>query len=159
MKRVLVKSVFDAFEYVMKHYYPAGMENLVERSDTYAVLSIQDTHTDGFGVTFAENRYCQDVLTLYFDDVVREVEDAVLFTDEMAEEVIDFIMANRNVETLLIHCYAGQSRSRAVGAFALKILGGDNTAYFQKYSPNMYVYNCLMDNWNRMTSNSGRNEQ
>lgn len=25
---------------------------------------------------------------------------------------------------LLIHCYAGQSRSRAVGAFAVKMLGG-----------------------------------
>ena len=37
MKKVLVKSVFDAFEYVMSHYYPAGMEEMVEKPDTYAV--------------------------------------------------------------------------------------------------------------------------
>ena len=29
MKRVLVKSVFDAFDYVMDHYYPAGLEDLL----------------------------------------------------------------------------------------------------------------------------------
>ena len=57
MKKVLVKSVFDAFEYVMSHYYPAGMEEMVEKSDTYAVISIQDSHTDGFGITFTENQY------------------------------------------------------------------------------------------------------
>lgn len=130
MKRVLVKSVFDAFEYVMQHYYPAGMEDMVEKADTYAVISIQDTHTGGFGLTFTENRFCKGVLTLYFDDVIREVEGAVAFTDEMAEQVIAFIDDHKTVDTLLVHCYAGQSRSRAVGAFAVKMLGGDNAGYF-----------------------------
>ena len=45
MKQVLLKSVLDAFDYVMDHYYPAGLRELVQRSDTYAVISIQDTHT------------------------------------------------------------------------------------------------------------------
>lgn len=144
MKRVLVKSVFDAFEYVMQHYYPAGMEALVEKADTYAVISIQDSHTDGFGITFVNNQYCKDVLTLKFDDIVRPVEGAVLFSEDMAKDIIRFIRRNQNnVETLLIHCYAGQSRSRAVGAFAVKILGGDNSTYFKRYNPNEYVYKVL----------------
>lgn len=50
----------------------------------------------------------------------------------------------KDVDTLLIHCYAGQSRSRAVGAFAVKLLGGDNSVYFKKYNPNEYVYNLLI---------------
>lgn len=37
MKRVIVKSVYDAFEYVMQHYYPAGLKEFAEKSDTYAV--------------------------------------------------------------------------------------------------------------------------
>lgn len=150
MKRVLVKSVFDTFDYVMQHYYPAGIEDLVERSDTYAVISIQDTHTNGFGITFSESQYCKGVLTLYFDDVVREVEGAVLFSEEMAADIIQFILMHRDVDTLLVHCFAGQSRSRAVGAFAVKMLGGDNSAYFRKGSPNMVVYNTLAEEWNRM---------
>lgn len=143
MKRVTVKSVFDAFEYVMQHYYPAGLEDMVERSDTYAVISIQDSHTNGFGVTFSENKYCKGVLTLQFDDIIREVEGAVLFSEDMAVQIIKFIKKYEFVDTLLIHCYAGQSRSRAVGAFAVKMLGGNNSIYFAQYNLNMYVYNTL----------------
>ena len=144
MKQVLVKSVFDAFEYVMSHYYPVGMEEMAENSDTYAVISIQDSHTDGFGITFSENQYCKAVLTLKFDDIVRPAEGAQIFTKEMAEQIIHFIREHKDVDTLLIHCYAGQSRSHAVGAFAIKLLGSDNSAYFKKYHPNEYVYELLM---------------
>lgn len=144
MKRVLVKSVFDAFEYVMSHYYPAGMEEMVEKSDTYAVISIQDSHTDGFGITFSPNHYCKAVLTLKFDDIVRPVEGAQIFTEEMAKQIIHFIKNNIAVDTLLIHCYAGRSRSRAVGAFAVKLLGGDNSLYFKNGNPNEYVYDVLI---------------
>ena len=143
MKRVTVKSVFDAFEYVMQHYYPAGLEDMVEKSDTYAVISIQDSHTNGFGVTFSENKYCKGVLTLQFDDIIREVEGAVLFSEDIAVQIIKFIRKYEFVDTLLIHCYAGQSRSRAVGAFAVKMLGGDNSIYFAQYNLNMHVYNTL----------------
>ena len=147
MKRVLLKSVYDAFDYVMEHYYPFGMDGMQERQDTYAVISIQDTHTDGFGFVFTRNNYCRDVLTLYFDDIDREVEGAVLFSDEQAAEIIDFINANRTAETLLVHCYGGQSRSRAVAAFAVKMLGGDNSNYFETGRPNQYVYDALESAW------------
>lgn len=143
MKRVLVKSVFDTFDYVMQHYYPAGLEEMVEKSDTYAVISIQDSHTEGFGITFSENKYCKGVLTLRFDDIIRPVDGAILFSKDMAMQIIRFIRKYVSVETLLIHCYAGQSRSRAVGAFAVKMLGGDNSKYFTQHNPNMYVYKTL----------------
>ena len=147
MKQVLLKSVFEAFDYVMDHYYPAGLRELVQSSDTYAVISIQDTHTGGFGFTFAKNEFCKDVLTLYFDDIMREVEGAVLFSDEMAGQIIDFIEKNIDVDTLLVHCFAGQSRSRAVAAFAVEMLGGDNSKYLQQGGTNMYVYDTLLVAW------------
>ena len=54
MKRVLVKSVHGAFGYVMEHYYPFGMaDEAAEQgalTDTYVVISIQDSHTNGFGM-------------------------------------------------------------------------------------------------------------
>ena len=151
-KRVLVKSVHGAFGYVMEHYYPFGMEaEAAEQgalTDTYAVISIQDSHTQGFGVQFTENQFCKGVLTLLFDDVVTEVNGAVLFTDEMANQIIDFIEQHRNnADTLLVHCYAGQSRSRAVGAFAVDMLGGDNSRYFEDGVPNQYIYDVLENAW------------
>ncbi len=153
MKRVIVKSVHGAFGYVMEHYYPFGMaDEAAEQgalTDTYAVVSIQDSHTAGFGFQFTENLFCKGVLTLMFDDIVTEVEGAVLFNDEMADQIIEFILAHKSVDTLLVHCYAGQSRSRAVGAFAVEILGGDNSKYFEEGTPNQYVYEVLETAWIR----------
>lgn len=143
MKRVLVKSVFDAFDYVLEHYYPVGMEEFAQRTDRYAVISIQDTHTQGFGFQFTRSSTCVDVLTLYFDDIDREVDGAKLFSEEQAEEIIAFIEKNREAETLLVHCYGGESRSRAVGAFAMEMLGGSRTRLFETGHPNMHVYNTL----------------
>lgn len=148
MKRVLVKSVYDAFDYVMDHYAPYGLADMAPRKDTYAVISIQDTHTRGFGFVFKESASCRDVLTLYFDDIEKEVADAVLFSEEQADEIIAFIRRNRDVETLLVHCYGGESRSRAVGAFAMEMLGGSRDGYFGSGKPNMHVYDTLKQRLN-----------
>ncbi len=143
MKRILLRSVFDAFEYVMDHYYPFGLEELAQRKDSYAVISIQDSHTEGFGFEFTESKSCRGVLTLYFDDVVRPVEGLSCFSEADAEEILDFVDAQRSVDTLLIHCYAGESRSRAVAAFVVKYLGRDNGEYFRTGHPNELVYETL----------------
>jgi len=148
MKRIMVRSIFDAFEYVMQHYYPAGMADLAEKKDSYAVISIQDSHTQGFGLAFTESECCKGVLTLYFDDIIRPVPGQVLFSEDMAAQIIAFIQAHRQVDTLLIHCYAGQSRSKAVGAFAAKMLGSDNSK-FTAGSPNQYVYDTLTAVWQK----------
>jgi Predicted protein tyrosine phosphatase len=152
MKRVLLRSVFDAFEYVMDHYYPFGLEDLAQRKDSYAVISIQDTHTEGFGFEFTESKSCQGVLTLYFDDVIRPVEGLSGFSEADAEEILDFVEAHRSAETLLVHCYAGESRSRAVAAFVVKLLGGDNAEYFRTGHPNELVYSTLEAVWERRRS-------
>ena len=149
MKRVLVKSVYDAFDYVMAHYYPAGLEDLAEKKDSYAVISIQDTHTGGFGFAFQENKFCQGVLSLYFDDIEKEVDGAVLFTRRQAEQIIEFVNSHRQAETLLVHCYGGESRSRAVGAFAVKLLGGDNRRLLEGGNANRHVYDTLIGAWQK----------
>ena len=155
MKRVLLKPAHDAFEYVMDHYYPFGMEEMAEKADTYAVISIQDSYTGGgFGFTFNQTRFCRDVLTLYVDDIEIPVEGAVLFSEDHAEQIIDFIEKNREADTLLVHCYAGRSRSRAVAAFAVKMLGADNSRYFTGGSPNLHIYRTLTDVYQRRSESS-----
>ena len=149
MPRILVKSVYDAFDYVMDHYAPAGLEELAKRKDSYAVISIQDTHTRGFGFVFSESASCRGVLTLYFDDVEREVPGAVRFTEAQAEAVLDFLAAQREADTLLIHCYGGESRSRAVGAFLTRISGGDDRPLLTEGKPNRHVFDLLETVWIR----------
>ncbi len=143
----MLRSVYDAFDYVMAHYAPFGMEEMAEKQDTYAVISIQDTHTEGFGFEFKKNKYCKDVLTLYFDDIVKDVEGAVMFNKEHAEKIIRFVKKNKAADTLLVHCYGGESRSRAVCAFVAKMLGTDNSKYFETGHPNQVVYDTLVEVW------------
>ena len=159
MKRILVRSVHEAFEYVMAHYYPFGQAEFAEKTDTYAVISIQDSHTGGFGFCFQKNQYCKGVLTLQFDDIVKEVEGAVLFTKEQAEAILDFVELHRDADTLLIHCYAGQSRSKAVGAFLIKMFGKDNSRYFETGSPNQHVYQMLEKVWLQKLLAGKRNDK
>lgn len=147
MKQILVKSLYDAFDYVMDHFYPHGLEEFASRTDSYAVISIQDTSAGGFGIRFTESECCRDVLTLYFDDIERETEGAVLFSPEQADSIIGFILNNRSADTLLIHCHAGQSRSRAVGAFAAEMLGASSEKYFADGDPNIHVYRLLKERY------------
>ena len=105
-------------------------------------------------MTFAENQFCKGVLTLYFDDIVTEVDGAALFDDDMADQIIDFIEGKKaEVDTLLVHCYASLSKSRAVGAFAVEMLGGDNGKYFEDGVPNQYIYDVLESAWIRKRLN------
>ena len=137
---VLVKSIYDAFRWVQKQQRDPD-------AGKYAVISIQDSHTGGFGIRFTENARCTGVLTLLVDDIVNEIEGLTLFDAEMADAVIDFIEAHKDADTLLVHCYAGQSRSRAVGAFAEEMLGQDDTALFTGGVPNMHIYDLLEATW------------
>lgn len=93
------------------------------------------------------------VLTLFFDDIEKEVDEAILFSAVHAKKIVDFIEKYRHVDTLLIHCYGGQSRSRAVGAFAVRMLGGDNSRYLSDGNPNRCVYNTRVSLWQKSSKN------
>ena len=88
--KVLVKSIYDAFQWVQKQQQDPD-------AGKYAVISIQDSHTGGFGIRFTENARCTGVLTLLVDDIVKEIEGLTLFDAEMADAVIGFIEAHKDM--------------------------------------------------------------
>ena len=133
---ILVMSLQDAVKYVLKHI----QYEYAKKTDTYAVISIQDT--TGFGIEFRESSYCKGVLTLYFDDIEDTCPGYKLINDAQAEQIIHFIMDHQDVDTLLIHCYAGVSRSRAIGVFASELLG---LSFPSDRAFNEYVYSLLKD--------------
>jgi len=150
-----IMSVFDAFEYVMSHYAPYGCKEDLLFKDTYAVISIQDAQSNGFGFEFKESNYCKGVLTLRFDDVEKSSKGITAFDEEMANKIIDFIdKYDGKVDTFLCHCYAGQSRSRAVAAFVCFYIGVDNTELLEYGSPNSKVYRTLMKAYKKRIKHS-----
>lgn len=121
---IMTASARGALIYVMQHFCEPGVTEYPERTDTYAVISIQDTAHGGFGFELKENAYCKGVLTLFFDDIGQPQTGAKLMTEAQAAEIIRFIAAHKDdVDTLLIHCFAGISRSKAAARFAREMLG------------------------------------
>ena len=59
-----------------------------------------------------------------------------MISHSQAKEIVEFIRTHsENADTLLIHCFAGISRSAAVGMIASKILGqtSDKPEYYNRY--------------------------
>jgi len=149
---IKIMSVYDAFEYVINHYAPFDNDDELLFKDNYVVISIQDARSNGFGFEFAKSKYCKDVLTLKFDDIFKKTKDYVLFDETMADSVIDFLEKwDGKVDTLLIHCYAGLSRSAAIGAFARYFIGIENTD--SANIGNATVYKTLMKQHKKRASN------
>lgn len=139
---ILVTSASGALDYVMKHLPDPGFTEYPEKTDTYVAISIQDTCDGGFGFELKKSKYCKDVLTLYFDDIEEPVEGLCLMTQEQADAIFGFIIKYcGKVDTLLIHCFAGLSRSMAVGVFASDVLRIKNYEHNVHY--NKYVYEML----------------
>ena len=57
------------------------------------------------------------------------------------------VRAEGKNRSLLVHYCGYNLCSRAVGAFEVKKLGGDNSNYFETVTPNKYVYNVLKTVW------------
>ena len=142
--RILVTSAREALRYVMWHFCDPGTAGLPEKTDTYAAISIQDTIGGGFGFELKENRFCKGVLTLYFDDIEEPERGLKLMEPAQAKRIISFIRDHQDVDTLLIHCFAGVSRSRAVGVFAAELL--ELPPIDEKYF-NEHVYGTLKRVW------------
>lgn len=68
-----------------------------------------------------------------------------LFTKEHAIQILNFIIENKDVKKLIIHCDAGISRSPAIAAAISKILYNDDNIYFKVYKPNMHVYRTILN--------------
>lgn len=93
------------------------------------------------------------VLRLIFDDAVLTPYNKIhkkLFTYEMAERVVDFIMqsgyTNDNNKIIICHCDAGISRSVAIAAVIAKYFNGDDSNFFNEVEdrdPNEHVYQLM----------------
>ena len=109
-------------------FYKMHFENTFLKGK-YIVISIRSTPSP---ITFTETDYLKGSLILQFADIepswveenggvefLKDKTDVPLmvFSEEMAKQIIQFVQDYQDVETILVHCDAGVSRSRAVGAY------------------------------------------
>lgn len=92
-----------------------------------------------------------DRLILCFHDLNKlpdgvDISEVNLFSRDQAQKIWQFVdQIYTQIDTLLVHCIVGISRSPAVAAAISKIFVNNNDSiYFKKYIPNMLVYRTLL---------------
>ena len=112
--------------------------------DTSALISISCLHEYEDPIHFNGNH----VLHLHFADTDDETFPGAMSTTD-AKAICKFIESlDEDVESIYVHCQAGQSRSAEVGAALVSIFGGSSTKFFHCLTPNMYVYWHVLKAWN-----------
>lgn len=114
----------------------------------YVVISITDPGSRPARIPRSAG--FRDVLRLQFHDAIplRNLSlppEIVLMNEDHARAIWQFVERWREaVETFVVHCEQGMSRSPAVAAAICKALGGDDSWFFDEFVPNRYVYDLTM---------------
>lgn len=134
--------------------------NIVPRLDIpHAIISIIDPTTKE-PVKFPITNLTTHVLQLKFFDLdgnntTRLTDKYIsgLFTDEQAVQIINFVEDISNViDTLVVHCGAGISRSAGIVAALSNIYNGSDQWVFtnKRYLPNRWVYRKILNVYNNI---------
>ncbi len=110
----------------------------------WACISIANTEDD-FPPIPDENRH--DLIQLAFADITMPANDFILFHDDHAHDILDFVTRNWDaIDTLMVHCDAGISRSSAVAAAIAHLKLDDESEFFEEpFDPNPRVYQTLRE--------------
>lgn len=153
--KVLSKNKFDE----ILNRIGIGQENVCDdRTQAFISIINSDLQQKSYFDTNTDN-----VLVLTFDDATDlenqrrsklGLPDLKLFTRQDAQDIIDFIERNRDIETLWVHCSAGRSRSGAVGTFANDVWGKQTFREFLEsnptVSPNYFILALLRRVYNNI---------
>ena len=123
--------------------------------ELHAIISINDP--DGSTPLKGINA---KILILHFDDTVSATSweessaydiynrDCVLFDPYHARQIFDFFDKVKDLDTMIIHCAAGHSRSAAVASFLAQIIGQDNGEFYRMpRCPNVLIRNIMRNVW------------
>ena len=91
-------------------------------------------------------------LCLFFDDVELNDEKYRPIDDDDAKKIVEFVKRWKNkVDTIIVHCSAGQSRSAGVMAAISKWMTGSDMWVFDHsyYKPNMSCYRTVLNEFYR----------
>ena len=112
----------------------------------YAVISIATPGDEEAEI--APSDKCVSILRLSFNDIRASQchPEWLSFVPEHARSIWAFVAEHwENIEALIIHCDAGQSRSPGVAAALDKVLNGDDSRWWKGYRFNYLVYETLLN--------------
>ena len=131
----------SAFHYIYNH---AGLKS----NKNFAVISIQEYPKEMMGIQYKSGGHCKAAINMWFSDITDKTREdkekyIKLITSEDATQIKLFVdsLDKESLDTLIVHCNMGISRSAAVAAAISKVLTGNDSEFFKgKFVPNMTVY-------------------
>ena len=110
----------------------------------WACISIASTEEDFSPI---RKRRRKGLLQLAFADIDKPLPGFIHFEDDHAHDILDFVTHYwKRVDTLMVHCHAGLSRSPAVAAAIARLKWGDGSEFFEEpYLPNELVYRTILE--------------
>jgi|SRR5271157_1870066 len=140
----------------MKIYFLSQAKaSKIEPNENMALISIMD----GSSTDFNFLKKWKNVLSLTFDDVDVQIYDYILFSEEQAKMILKFIeQLPKIVDVIVVHCWAGISRSAAVAKFLSEYYHTtDFPSRYELY--NKLVYSTLKKVWLVETWNDAKGEE
>lgn len=113
---------------------------------TSVIISITDIDKELNNLIVNTNNGIKSVLQVQFDDYDQGEPNCI--TEKDAEKIAEFVKRTADkVDTVIVHCEAGISRSAGVAAAISKYLFNDDTAIFnnRQYCPNMTCYRYVLN--------------
>ncbi len=135
MKNIQIMSKSNA----QKLSYKPDIEDCI----VISITDVEDTINK-----FHNNPKIKSILRLQFDDVDKGKLNCM--TEDDANKIINFVDRYINsVDTIIVHCGAGVSRSAGVAAALMLILNGSDKDVFNngKYRPNMTCYRLVLESY------------
>ena len=133
MFKIRVMNYREAFDYVYNHSFISD-----ENNKKFAILSIQDTPANEMAVGYRAAGNCAK------EKHPNWIGHMKLINDIDAMKIKEFVnyVSTLDIDMLIIHCRAGQSRSAGVAAAVSVALFGTDKEYFDdpRYTVNMTVY-------------------
>jgi predicted protein tyrosine phosphatase len=109
----------------------------------YAIISITDCNIEK-QPTFMQSQFLMGILRMEFDDVDTHTEGYTLFNSKQALQILDFVESIKDdIEILVVHCWAGISRSAGVAAAIDDLYIESDKRWFTVKSPNYHVYRTI----------------
>lgn len=168
----MIKSVYACPEETIKHL----LEKMAWKApfslpESWALISIQALPREviiqnSVQKKFLQKMGCHSLMQPVFGDISLEeyqkihskpgsigyeqVKDVPVLTPDLARHIVNFIdeVNKSDIETLIVQCHAGVSRSGAVATFACRYLGLDEEKFRadNKYiHPKDYIYDVLIE--------------
>lgn len=136
---VVVMSQYDAEAYAAKKHTKSTIVISITSPGTYQA-AIEPNSINGI----------VDILRLEFYDTDRKNHSYQGITEADGVKIVDFVNKYKNdklINTIIVHCEAGQSRSSGVAAAILKYMFNDDFQIFgnRKYTPNRLCYRTVLE--------------